>query len=102
MGKSLEKAANGRKLGQTAPSSPEDGDTGVRVNIRKKVFIQPIHESGIKLFGDEFEVVIVPDPSIETLKREIKGVEGVIVRTAPFTREIIEAADSLRVLPGTG
>jgi len=71
--------------------------------MKKKVLIvQPIHESGIRVFGDQFEVIVASDPSVETVKREIKGVEGVIVRTAPFTREIIEAADSLKVIARHG
>lgn len=71
--------------------------------MKKKVLIvQPIHESGMQLFGDDFEVKVAPDPSIETVKREIKGVEGVIVRTAPFPREIIEAADRLKVIARHG
>lgn len=71
--------------------------------MKKKVLIvQPIHESGIRVFGDQFEVIIASDPSVETVKREIKGVEGVIVRTAPFTREIIEAADRLKVIARHG
>lgn len=71
--------------------------------MKKKVLIvQPIHESGMKIFDDRFEVRVAPDPAVETVKREIKGVEGVIVRTAPFTREIIEAADRLKVIARHG
>ncbi|CEP67080.1 D-isomer specific 2-hydroxyacid dehydrogenase,catalytic domain [Moorella glycerini] len=71
--------------------------------MKKKVLIvQPIHESGLKVFDDRFEVRVAPDPSVETVKREIKGVEGVVVRTAPFTREIIAAADSLKVIARHG
>ncbi|MEW8959703.1 hydroxyacid dehydrogenase [Neomoorella humiferrea] len=71
--------------------------------MKKKVLIvQPIHESGMKVFDDRFEVKVAPDPSVETVKREIKGVEGVVVRTAPFTREIIAAADSLKVIARHG
>lgn len=71
--------------------------------MKKKVLIvQPIHESGMKVFDDRFEVKVAPDPSVETVKREIRGVEGVVVRTAPFTREIIAAADSLKVIARHG
>ncbi len=38
------------------------------------------------------------DPSVATVIKEIRGVAGVIVRMAPFTREIIEAADTLKVI----
>lgn len=67
--------------------------------MKKKILIvQPIHEEGVRLFDEGFEVRVAPDPSIETVVREIKGVEGVIVRTAPFTAEIIAAADRLKVI----
>ncbi len=67
--------------------------------MRKKVLIvQPIHESGIRLLRKEVEVILAPDSSVETVCKEIKGIHGVIVRTAPFTREIIESADKLKVI----
>lgn len=71
--------------------------------MKKKVLIvQPIHESGLKILEELFDVKVASDPSAATVKREIKGVEGVVVRTAPFTREIIEAADSLKVIARHG
>ncbi len=74
-----------------------------RGQVRRRVLIvQPIHESGMRVFGDDFDVRIASDPSVATVKREIRGVEGVVVRTAPFTGEIIEAADSLRVIARHG
>lgn len=67
--------------------------------MRKKVLIvQPIHERGIKLLKKEVEVILAPDSSVKTVCKEIKGIHGVIVRTAPFTREIIESADKLEVI----
>ncbi|MHB8907708.1 MAG: hydroxyacid dehydrogenase [Syntrophales bacterium] len=67
--------------------------------MKKKILIvQPIHESGVRVFDDRFEVRVASDPSAATVIKEIKGVEGVVVRMAPFTREIIEAADSLKVI----
>lgn len=67
--------------------------------MRKKVLIvQPIDESGIKLLKKEVEVILAPDSSVETVCKEIRGIHGVIVRTAPFTREIIESADKLEVI----
>ncbi len=67
--------------------------------MRKKVLIvQPIHESGIRLLEKEVEVILARDPSVETVCKEIKGIHAVIVRTAPFTREIIESSDKLEVI----
>ncbi len=67
--------------------------------MKKKILIvQAIHERGVQVFDDRFEVRVASDPSVATVIKEIKGVEGVVVRTAPFTREIIEAADALKVI----
>jgi D-3-phosphoglycerate dehydrogenase / 2-oxoglutarate reductase len=67
--------------------------------MKKKILIvQPIHESGVRVFDDRFDVRVASDPSVPTVIKEIKGVEGVVLRMAPFTREIIEAADSLKVI----
>lgn len=71
--------------------------------MQKKVLIvQPIHESGRALFDERFEVTGAPDPSEESVIQAIQGAEGAIVRTAPFTRRIIEAAESLRVIARHG
>lgn len=67
--------------------------------MKKKILIvQPIHEKGVQVFDERFDVRVASDPSVATVIREIKGVEGVVVRTAPFTREIIAAADALKVI----
>lgn len=67
--------------------------------MKKKVLlVQPIHPKGVELLEKEVEVVFASDSSVDTLKREIKGINGVIVRTALFPREIIQAADRLEVI----
>jgi len=67
--------------------------------MKKKILIvQPIHQRGVEVFDDRFEVRVASDPSVATVIREIQGVEGVVVRTAPFPREIIAAADALKVI----
>jgi D-3-phosphoglycerate dehydrogenase len=67
--------------------------------MKKKILIvQAIHERGVQVFDERFEVRVASDPSVETVIREIAGVDGVVVRTALFPREIIEAADSLKVI----
>ena len=65
---------------------------------QKILIVQAIHERGIQVFDDRFEVRVASDPSVATVIKEIQGVAGVIVRMAPFTREIIEAADALKVI----
>jgi D-3-phosphoglycerate dehydrogenase len=67
--------------------------------MKKKILIvQPIHERGMQVFDESFDVRVASDPSEATVIKEIKGVEGVVVRMAPFTRKIIEAADALKVI----
>lgn len=71
--------------------------------MKKKVLVvQPIHQRGISLLEQEVQVIQATDPSAETVCREIKGVHGAIVRTAPFTKEIIESSDKLRVIARHG
>jgi D-3-phosphoglycerate dehydrogenase len=65
---------------------------------QKILIVQPIHERGVQVFDERFEVRTASDPSVATVIREIEGVEGVVVRTAPFPREIIEAATCLKVI----
>ena len=67
--------------------------------MRKKVLIvQPIHQSGVELLEREVDIVLASNTSVKTVCKEIKGIHGAIVRTAPFTREIIESADKLEVI----
>ena len=67
--------------------------------MRQKILIvQAIHDRGVQVFDDRFEVSVASDPSVATVIREIEGVAGVVVRTAPFPREIIEAATCLKVI----
>ena len=67
--------------------------------MKKKILIvQAIHQRGMQVFDESFDVRVASDPSEATVIKEIKGVEGVVVRMAPLTRKIIEAADSLKVI----
>ena len=48
--------------------------------MKKKVLlVQPIHPKGVELLEKEVEVVFASDSSVDTLKREIKGINGVAV-----------------------
>ena len=66
------------------------------------LIIQPIHQSGVDLLREEVEIRQASDPSEDTICREIMGVHGVVVRTAPFTKKMIEAAGSLQVIARHG
>jgi D-3-phosphoglycerate dehydrogenase / 2-oxoglutarate reductase len=65
---------------------------------QKILIVQAIHDRGVQVFDDRFDVRVASDPSVATVIREIEGVAGVVVRTAPFPREIIEAAACLKVI----
>ena len=65
---------------------------------QKILIVQPIHERGVRVFDERFDVRVASDPSVATVLKEIRGVAGVVVRTAPFPGEIIEAADALKVI----
>ena len=65
---------------------------------QKILIVQAIHDRGVQVFDDRFDVRVASDPSVATVIREIEGVAGVVVRTAPFPREIIEAAKCLKVI----
>ncbi|MBC7319116.1 hydroxyacid dehydrogenase [bacterium] len=69
----------------------------------KVLIVQPIHESGINLLKSAgFEVVYASSSDPKVVAKEIKGIDGVIVRAAPFTSEIIEQADALKVISRHG
>ncbi len=69
----------------------------------KVLIVQPIHESGINLLRSAgFDIIYASSPDPKVVSREIKDIDGVIVRTAPFTSEIIDQADSLKVISRHG
>jgi len=75
------------------------------MNQKRVMIVQPIHQSGIDLLKDAgFEVVFASNPASHQVANQIRGIEGVIVRTSPFPKEIIQNADKLQVIGrhGTG
>ncbi len=68
----------------------------------KVLMLQAIHEDGIKLFDDRFELIVAKDPSPAAVLKELDGVQGIIVRVAGCSREIIEAAPDLKVIAKHG
>jgi len=70
---------------------------------KQKVLIsQPIHEAGVRLLAEKFEVRVSPDHSPATLAREIRDCSGLLVRTAPIPASVIEAAPDLKVIARHG
>ncbi|MDC0527217.1 hydroxyacid dehydrogenase [Candidatus Pelagibacter sp.] len=72
--------------------------------MKKILVIQPIHEAGIELLKNnpdyEFEIVENVDP--EFLKSKIKDCDGVSIRTAKLTGDVIEAASNLKIISRHG
>ena len=70
---------------------------------KQKVLIsQPIHEAGVRLLAEKFEVRVSPDHSPATLVREIRDCSGLLVRTAPIPASVIEAAPDLKIIARHG
>ena len=66
-----------------------------------------LSEEGLKFFKEkkDFQVVVKPKMSPEELKKEIKNYEAIVIRSGTkMTKDIIEAADNLKVIgrAGTG
>ncbi len=71
--------------------------------MRKVLLTKEIHPLARKLLEDNFEVVVSPDPSQETLIKIIKDIEAMILRTSSrLTSELISNAPGLRIVARTG
>ena len=72
--------------------------------MKKILIIQPIHKEGIKLLqsNSEYEFEVVENIEINFLKNKIKDCDGVSIRTAKLSREVIEAANNLRIISRHG
>ena len=72
--------------------------------MKKILIIQPIHQEGIKLLqnNSEYEYEIVENTDVNFLKSKIKGCDGVSIRTANLSGEVIEAGDNLKIISRHG
>ena len=72
--------------------------------MKKILVIQPIHEEGINLLKDnsDFEYEIVDNIDTEFLKSKIKDCDGISIRTAKLSGDIIEAANNLKIISRHG
>ena len=68
--------------------------------MKKILVIQPIHEEGINLLKDnsDFEYEVVDNIDTEFLKSKIKDCDGISIRTAKLSGEVIEAANNLKII----
>ena len=72
--------------------------------MKKILIIQPIHQEGIKLLqnNSEYEFEVVENIEINFLKNKIKNCDGVPIRTAKLSGEVIEAANNLKIISRHG
>ena len=72
--------------------------------MKKILVIQPIHEAGIKLLesNPNYEFEVVENVDAESLKSKIKDCDGVSIRTAKLTSDVIEAANNLKIISRHG
>ena len=72
--------------------------------MKKILVIQPIHEEGINLLKDnsDFEYEVVNNVDTEFLKSKIKDCDGISIRTAKLSGDVIEAANNLKIISRHG
>ena len=72
--------------------------------MKKILIIQPIHEEGINLLKDnsDFEYEVVDNADTEFLKSKIKDCDGISIRTAKLSGDVIEAANNLKIISRHG
>ncbi len=67
--------------------------------MAKRVLVtEYIHPAGIEMLKRECEVVQPSGISVAAMKEAIADVDGVLVRVAPISREVISAASRLKVI----
>ena len=72
--------------------------------MKKILVIQPIHEEGINLlkYNSDFEYEVVDNVDTEFLKSKIKDCDGISIRTAKLSGDVIEAANNLKIISRHG
>ena len=72
--------------------------------MKKILIIQPIHEEGVNLLKDnsDFEYEVVDNIDTEFLKSKIKDCDGISIRTAKLSGDVIEAANNLKIISRHG
>ena len=71
---------------------------------KKILIIQPIHPAGIKLLenNSNYDFEIIENIDNENLKSKIKDCNGISIRTANLSGEVIEAANELKIISRHG
>jgi len=70
--------------------------------MKKVLVAQHIHEEGIKLLEKDIKVIMSSNIDKETLVREAKGCDDILVRTANLSGEVINSAKKLKVIARHG
>jgi D-3-phosphoglycerate dehydrogenase len=71
--------------------------------MKKVLLSKTIQPAAMDLLAGKVEPVILSDNSVETTKRLVADVEGIILRTnIKVTREIVDAAPHLKIISRTG
>jgi len=71
--------------------------------MKKILLSKLINPAGMKVLEGKVEPAILSDFDVETIKKMVADVEGIILRTnIKVTREIIEAAPYLKIISRTG
>lgn len=71
--------------------------------MAKKILItEYIHPAGVEMLEREYEVVRPPDISLASMKAAVAGVDAVLVRVAPMSREVLDEARQLKAIAKHG
>ncbi|GHU04122.1 hypothetical protein FACS1894158_03820 [Betaproteobacteria bacterium] len=71
--------------------------------MKKILLSKAIHPEAMGLLGGKVELVVLPDSSVETAKKLIADVDGVVLRTnIHISSEIIDAATKCKIISRTG
>lgn len=70
--------------------------------MKKILYIQPIHPSGMEKLAEKFEVIVAPDASRETIEALIPEAEAVVTRLTVIDRELIEKGVKLKAIAKHG
>ena len=67
--------------------------------MKKILVIQPIHEAGIELIKNnpDYEFEVIENTDIEFLKTKIKDCDGVSIRTAKLSGEVLIVQINLKL-----
>lgn len=72
------------------------------MNREKVLLTEPIYREGIEILKEKAEVIQASSPDKETIQKEIRDCEGVIIRKAHITEEVIDNAPKLKVIAKHG